>query len=213
LIREVGTRAWLRVYWDTYGKGYNALNTCPNSWGKGTPGCHDTRILLGKSPTLADWEMGGDYRTYPEDRWPTKCENCGAPVPPEQRRRDNGEGLEVVRQILRKRLYNTDSGEPEKGDLFWTDWHHTLDGVCIFWDNCKGPHLMAILPNGRIWDIDSRASNCTIKEERLHRCWIRRGDPPLITAGKDGPTCSAGAGSIAAGDYHGFLVNGEFSAG
>ncbi len=208
----------MRIYWDTYAVGYKAQNTCPNSWNRG-PGYHNAQVLLGKSPTLEDWAYGGNHRDYPEERWPKKCEWCGQAVPPEQHRNENGEGMEVVRHILHKRLYNTESGDPEPGDLYFANWLHWKaddeagPGRCLFWDNCKGPHLMAVLPNGREWDIDSRASNCTMKEDRMHRCWIRRGDPPLVTAGKDGPTCSAGSGSIAAGDYHGFLHNGEFSRG
>lgn len=66
-----------------------------------------------------------------------------------------------------------------------------------------------ILPNGHEWNVDSRASNCTMKEDRLHRCWVRHGEPPLVTANKQGGrTCAAGAGSIAVPGYHGFLNNG-----
>jgi len=67
-----------------------------------------------------------------------------------------------------------------------------------------------ILPNGIPWDIDSRAGNCALKDDRLHRCWVRTGEPPDVTVGKSGgPTCAAGAGSIQGGDWHGFLRNGE----
>jgi hypothetical protein len=44
-----------------------------------------------------------------------------------------------------------------------------------------------------------------------HRCWVRHGEPPRITVDKNGPTCQAGAGSILAGDYHGFLRDGAFT--
>jgi hypothetical protein len=78
------------------------------------------------------------------------------------------------------------------------------------WNNDSGQHLHVILPNGHPWDIDTRASNCTMKDDRNHRCWIRHGEPPNITVDKNGLTCAAGAGSIAAGGYHGFLRNGFF---
>ena len=70
---------------------------------------------------------------------------------------------------------------------------------------------MCKLPNGREWDIDSRCSNCTLPDDRIHRCWVRHGEPPNIHVDKNGHTCSAGAGSILAGDYHGFLHNGELT--
>jgi hypothetical protein len=66
-------------------------------------------------------------------------------------------------------------------------------------------------PGGRDWIIDGRARNCSMPEDDTHRCWIRHGEPPAITVGKAGGfTCAAG-GSIRAGRYHGFLVNGVFS--
>lgn len=41
------------------------------------------------------------------------------------------------------------------------------------------------------------------------RCWVRHGEPPIVTVNKDGLTCAAGAGSIGIGGgeryYHGFL--------
>jgi hypothetical protein len=110
-------------------------------------------------------------------------------------------------------LYNTESGRPEPGDIFYENW---LDEN-FYWDNHKGPHLMAICPNGMRWCIDSRASNCTMPEDRLHRCWVRHGDPEKgeIHVDKQGVTCEAGAGSIAIGEnenhYHGMLHNSQFT--
>jgi hypothetical protein len=70
--------------------------------------------------------------------------------------------------------------------------------------------LYVVCPNGRAWNIDSRASNCSKREDNEHRCWIRHGTPPNITVDKEGLTCEAGGGSILFDDYHGFLRNGEF---
>lgn len=78
------------------------------------------------------------------------------------------------------------------------------------WDNESCPHLMVVTPNGGHWDIDSRCSNCTLPNDKQHRCWVRHGDPPNVTVDKAGSTCSAGAGSIITGSYHGFLRNGVF---
>jgi hypothetical protein len=109
--------------------------------------------------------------------------------------------------ICTDKIYDTPSGQLEPGCLFWNDWYPET----MYWDNQKGPHLMAILPNGNHWCIDSRASNCTLPLDRTHRCWCRHGELPNITVNKVGETCSAGAGSIQSGTYHGFLINGEFT--
>jgi hypothetical protein len=71
----------------------------------------------------------------------------------------------------------------------------------------KTAHLIVNTPGGS-WDIDSRASNCTLPQDKVHRCWVRHGEPPNVTVDKNGVTCNAGAGSIIRGNYHGFLQNG-----
>lgn len=93
-------------------------------------------------------------------------------------------------------VYDTEDGELHPGDMFW---HYNYKGV---------DHLHLVLPNGIHWDIDSRASNCTLPEDNEHKCWVRHGEPPEITVDKKGLTCSAGAGSIQAGDFHGYLIRG-----
>lgn len=106
-------------------------------------------------------------------------------------------------------LDGTRIAHPEEGDVFFSVPH---DGACTTWDNCEGRHLFVIVPEGHWWNIDGRASNCTMKDDRTHRCWVRHGDPTrpeTLHVDKNGDTCSAGAGSILAGDYHGFLHNGQ----
>lgn len=107
--------------------------------------------------------------------------------------------------------YDTPSGDLEPGCLYWD---HSLPDD-YYWDNQNGPSLCAVLPEGSYWNIDSRASNCTMKDDRTHRCWVRTGEPPNIHVGKDGHTCQAGAGSILVNqgtpsEWHGFLHHGEF---
>lgn len=101
--------------------------------------------------------------------------------------------------------------------------------------NYAGPDgqcLVVRLPNGRDWMIDGIASNCDascldcgapmhqhlanpptvpcrLLNPRPHKCWIRHGIPPALHVDKNGITCNAGAGSIQAGSYHGFLHNGR----
>lgn len=192
-IQEIGTRAWLRVYWG----GSDVGDPCPGGYGY-----HNAKIHLCDSAKLNDWDLSGKPEDYPDERWPTLCETCGTPVP-----------AGATREVFHKRLYNTASGQPEAGDTYWAQWQHDpeLKKYYCPWDNCNDPrgHLIVVLPNGHEWDIDSRASNCTMKEERTHRCWVRHGEPPNVHVDKGGHTCAAGAGSIVSGDYHGFLHNGK----
>jgi hypothetical protein len=119
---------------------------------------------------------------------------------------------EMVREE-RREFRRTDTGETK-----WSNGPSSFGVGAMFyvhyergygtWDNDDRHHLVVITPGG-FWDIDSRASNCTMKEDGLHRCWIRHGAPPNVTVDKRGFTCSAGAGSIAQEGYHGFLRNGE----
>jgi hypothetical protein len=145
----------------------------------------------GKSIFLGEFPLGTDFKDLPEEFSHEALEKKYGPI--------------FGRSLSGK--YDTPSGELEPGCLYYDD--------CLpedyYWDNLVGPHLHAILPNGNHWNIDSRASNCTLPEERTHRCWCRHGDAPNITVDKNGITCSAGAGSIQSGDYHGFLKAGEFT--
>lgn len=82
-------------------------------------------------------------------------------------------------------------------------------------DECytKGPDglsIWVVCPDGWHWGVDTRASNCTMKEDKVHRCWVRHGDPRKGTlhVDKNGCTCNAGGGSIQTPKWHGFLTNG-----
>lgn len=88
-------------------------------------------------------------------------------------------------------------------------WCATWYPKNMTWDNETGPHLIVRCPSGRDWDIDSRCSNCTLPNDRAHRCWRRHGVPPNVTVDKIGATCAAGAGSILLPNWHGFLRGGE----
>lgn len=187
-IEENGTKAWLRVYWGS--------TECGGSY-------HNAQVPLTETDTLEAWDLGGKPEDYPDDRWPTSCERCGASVP----------SVDIHRQVFRQRRYNTPSGSPEPGDMFWVTWRHYRfpngTKTSCDWDDCDGKHLQVILPNGYGWDADGRASNCTMPNDRLHRCWVRHGDPPNVTVDKNGRTCAAGAGSIAVTGFHGFLRGGK----
>jgi hypothetical protein len=189
LIHEIGTRAWLTLRWG---------EACP-----GPRAHHLGRRHLIDSPRLDDEAVGGMPDHHPDASWPPHCDGCQAPAPPE-----------AAREIERRRLYDTASGDPEPGDLYWADWFgcEARGGRCVHgWTNCDGVHLLAVLPSGELFDLDGRASNCNQPHETLHRCWVRHGQPPRITVDKRGLTCGAGGGSIAAFEFHGWLRDGVFT--
>lgn len=145
-----------------------------------------------------------EIKNYPGAPFPEFCE-CGAKFIDSD-----------CWQIFQERIYRrADTGEEmttrDAGPgAMWNGWWY---GKYMQGDD--GQSLIVKLPNGSLWMIDSRANNCTRTndDQNLHRCWIRHGEAPLITVDKDTrggtfETCAAGAGSIAAGGWHGFLTNG-----
>lgn len=90
---------------------------------------------------------------------------------------------------------------------------HEADWLARFahswWDDWpEGKAPIVIQTPGGGWMPESRANNCTLKDDRLHRCWVLHGEGLNLTADKNGRTCSAGAGSILSGGWHGWLSNG-----
>lgn len=107
-------------------------------------------------------------------------------------RSDNGE--EVVN------LHNAPVGA-----IWENTWYE--EGGMEEWCGPDGKSFTVMTPGGE-WCIDSRASNCDMKNDKTHKCWCRHGEAPNFTVNKVGYTCGAGAGSILIGKYHGFLING-----
>lgn len=165
---------------------------------------HDVSTPFGEEDVIRDshgYISNGLLSAPPHDdpRWPTQCA-CGYEFREDDnwqrdshliyRRADTGEEMT---------LYDAPTGA-----MWYAPW---LDD---FYTPQDAHNLMVKTPGGD-WCVDSQSSNCTIPEDHhqdKHHCWVRTGAPPDVTAGKDGPTCSAGAGSIQAGSYHGFLRNG-----
>lgn len=87
-------------------------------------------------------------------------------------------------------------------------WNATWLNKCEGLTGPDGLSLHVRLPDGHEWNIDGRASNCDMKDDHVHKCWVRHGVPPVLTVDKNGVTCHAGAGSIATDKYHGFLTDG-----
>lgn len=180
-IQHIGTNFWLRTFQ------YSSDKQCK----KQNYGC-DAKIYIKTTSILFDNRWSAD--DFSPEFYPKVCDACGEPF-----------GEKAIRQLFRERNYNTRTGSPEVGDLFYQDW----DGY-NYWDNQVGPNLIAVCPGGFQWNIDSRASNCGLPNDRLHRCWVRHGEVPNITVDKKGLTCKAGAGSIKTSNWHGFLRNGQF---
>ena len=168
-------------------------------------GYHSALTITGEAPARLD-ERG--YHQVPEKvnhddpRWPNVCDSCGYMFTDDDHWQEWSEPLYT----------RSDTGETTTlrdappGSMWNASWMPSVreDGV----------YLMVRCPNGSDWAVDSQASNCTRKGEP-HACWVRHGDPRecRVTVDKNGDTCAAGAGSILAGDYHGFLHNGILTAG
>lgn len=80
------------------------------------------------------------------------------------------------------------------------------DGLAVV---CIVPRRAAGSKYGTMWwHIDGMASNCTKKDDSVHRCWVRHGSwGEPVHVDKNGCTCAAGAGSISVPGFHAFLHN------
>lgn len=200
-------RQWLRRF--SYGKD----RPCPKS----SYGC-DAMFELGEGDVLytADGYIDATSRKPmpPRDdpRWPKVCAACGQPF-----------GKKDEFQLHTKQIYvRPDTGarctlNDAPPGACWDAWwiHHRnrrkyeaapVPGVGNMVGD-DGRSLIVRCPDGHDWMVDSRASNCTMKDNNTHHCWVRHGKPEdgTLHVDKAGNTCAAGAGSIATGKWHGFL--------
>jgi hypothetical protein len=117
--------------------------------------------------------------------------------------------------------YTLPDGSPIKlqpGDVYYST--HAVDTRACDWDNCDGRHIVCMCPDpkypesGHPWNVSRRASNCTLPDDREHRCWVISGgiEDGTIHVNKAGRTCTAGAGSIQTYNWHGFLHRGDLHA-
>lgn len=179
-------------------------------------GYHEAVTLTGTAPVRwsdakpdrSHWFEGRDGRNgvpdyawpgHDDPRWPSACA-CGEPF-------TDADPWQEWSELLYRRAGNgelttlRDAPDGAMWDAWWLPW--------------KGPDgrsLTVKCPGGGEWAIDGRASNCTMPDDNVHRCWVRHGEPPAVTVDKAGATCQAGGGSIVAGSYHGFLRDGAFTA-
>ena len=142
----------------------------------------------------------GDYLDHSDPRWPKQC-TCGHVFTDD-----------ANYQYFPQRLYkHGDTGELliQREFPVGALWRATYleDRESKYHCGIDGQSWMCKTPGGD-WAIDSRARNCTMPEDTVHKCWCRHGVAPNFTVDKNGTTCAAGAGSIQCGSYHGFLQNG-----
>lgn len=177
--------------------------------GSEQPSRHDAYVVIGEAEHDSPY-MGFDLPDAPphdDPRWPQCC-SCGCGY---EFLESDGRQARTIRLFRRSdtgALVTTDDAGP--GAIYNASWYQ--EHPC--WSGPDGLALMAVLPNGHRWHIDGIASNCTDFDGAMagkHKCWVRHGLPPNLTVDKNGVTCNAGAGSIMAGNYHGFLRNGEFT--
>ena len=175
---------------------------CPSStWKSGGP--HDAQIRI--EDGIVNYTENGYIKGEPTDRkdprFPKECP-CGYHF-------TNDDAW----QLVSHQQYTC----KETGEIFLSNHEEHIPVGAIYdarwlndvkqWTGPDGNSLHIKTPGG-IWNIDSRASNCGRPEDDTHKCWVRHGEPPNLHVDKNGDTCNAGAGSIAIGEYHGFLHNG-----
>lgn len=184
---------------------YSSRSKCPGHY------CHDAQVRIDDAPAIWSDRHGRTSlgarpekfsKSYP--LWPLKCGHCGYEF---SRRHD-------VFQVSQHLIYRrADDGslvtlrDAPIGAMWYADWF-LVDGSNI-WRGPDGHSLCVRLPGNHDWLVDGRASNCTMPNDKEHKCWVRHGKPPVVTVDKKGLTCAAGAGSIGVPGWHGFLRNGE----
>jgi hypothetical protein len=169
-----------------------------------------SRMGYCSASALIDAELVADTQPisgsvpWPRDdaRWPKHCE-CGY---------EFAEG--DVWSVDHDRLYQPSDGgaivtlrDAPVGACWDATWYHDWR------TGHDGRSLVVRCPDGHDWFIDNRSSNCTLKDDDVHRCWVRRGRPEDgdLHVDKQGDTCSAGGGSIDTGKWHGFLHDGHLA--
>lgn len=157
------------------------------------------------------------------EAWPKrkiKCATCGEPAECrsvsgfiEMRRVDTGETFARPYDLPPGAVY-ADWDQYGGGDNPH-NWTNAPDAegrrYRVFRPGADGRVLVCVLPDNHHWIIDSRCNNCGSPDDDQHWCWCRHGSPEdgSLHVDKNGLTCSAGAGSIQSGNWHGYLHNGQ----
>lgn len=192
----------------TFGASSDGGADCPmkEKWG------HDASVVLDDVRFGVVWSRSEDGYVSQEmppaelvpsrddPRWPATCESCGEPFPEnatwqyyaadEYQRSDGGMVLARGSGLQQKEM---------GGALYDAQWLHGTAGRTFYdvRDRGDGIVLIAICPNGSPWVVDGKATGGGF--------WERTGDPRR-------PETLTVSPSIVAGDYHGFLQGGRFTA-
>lgn len=148
-----------------------------------------------------------------DPRWPIACEACGEPFTEKDEYQLFGRQL-FVRPDTGEVMTTNDAPPGACWDAWWITERRKGGPTGVGWmvgDDHRC--LMVKCPDGHDWMIDARASNCTMKDDNAHHCWVRHGRPEdgTLHVDKNGHTCQAGGGSIDTGKWHGFLHNGHLT--
>lgn len=192
----------------------------------GNHGMHQAWVLIGNDKEIEGVNNVNTFKgPIPDNdpRWPTKCD-CGLPFPED-----------LPRQYFPQHLYRrTDNGElvtwrdAPGGAMLVPDWYDDPKPLLVKlpngWEwnvdsrasNCDSPcqhcqqpyHSHNTETCSNPGDGEHKWTKGAYVDGRPHACWVRHGEPPLVTVDKNGVTCNAGAGSIIGGNWHGFLRNG-----
>lgn len=175
-------------------------------------------ILYTKDGYIDGTKSKGRIAPPPDDpRWPKACTGCGNPFGEKDEHQLHGKQI-YVRPDTGERYILRDAPIGACWDAWWVHQRkrgEEIPAPGVGWlIGPDGRSLVVKCPDGHDWMIDSRASNCGSPNDDAHHCWVRHGKPEdgTLHVDKAGKTCSAGAGSIATGKWHGFLHNGEFTS-
>lgn len=160
----------------------------------------------GRGSYLGIWRPE-EFRDGP---WPAACGHCGEPFDP----------AKTEDQVFQEAVYVRYDGGPGEftlrdapvgmmWDAFWmrNAWEASENGPGWMNVGPDGIALVIQVPRNHPFMPEQRASNCTMKDDGHHKCWVRHGDATKneVHIDKVGHTCQAGAGSIVTRDWHGFI--------
>jgi hypothetical protein len=189
------SKRWLRRY-----ASGDAVGPCPGMQGQAS--FHQAMTFI---DVVTGEVTSGDLWDHADPRWPKACEGCGRPFA-------DSDNWQLFSRSLYCRADNAQEFTLEEapvGACWDATWLHEWPAWC----GPDGRSLNVKVPGGGEWCIDSRANNCTLPKDDVHKCWVRHGRPEdgTLHVDKNGVTCAAGAGSIQTRNWHGFLHNGVLS--
>jgi hypothetical protein len=148
---------------------------------------HNAATVIDEIEFETQWCGGelSDFTDNEDTRWPKKCEHCDYAFQAGDARQQNWELLYKLLDGSLAELRHVPAGA--MWNAYWMgNFGRGPDGLC----------LTVMLPNGIAWCIDGLSRNA---DGSRGSAWTRSGAPPNVTASP----------SILAGNYHGWLRNGE----